>query len=255
MHAWLSLKEKPGNWKNAPAMSETDNKVLLVEDDWGVAGLVKVALDLASYSVTHVEDGLDGLKEALTGAYQVLLLDVKLPGLDGLTLCREARKSLDTPILMLSAQREDYDKITGLEAGADDYLAKPFNPIELLARIRALLRRSQRNAGRGAVADSQLSAGEISLDLATREVRVNGIALHLTPKEFDLLRCLVSHPDQILMRHQLMDMCWGPLWVGDERTVDVHLRRMRKKLLPVTDHEYFLPARGVGYRLCLPNRS
>lgn len=242
-------------------MEETSyGKVLLVEDDEGIAGLVRVALETANFDLTHVNEGRAGLASAVSGKFDVILLDVNLPGMDGLTILREAKKASNTPIMMLSARQDDFDKILGLEIGADDYLGKPFNPLELVARVRALQRRGKA-AGPVAVAVAALPAsdpseilrvGELEIDSGARQVKVNGHEVHLTATEFEVLVTLANRPNRVLTRQQLMDMCWGPTWVGDEKTVEVHLRRMRKKMQAFTRHDYIQAVRGVGYRISPP---
>lgn len=222
------------------------DRVLLVEDDVGVAGVVKFALEAADFEVTHMAEGRVGLKEAVSGRYDVMVLDVGLPEVDGLSICREARKVHETPILMLTARQDLLDKVMGLESGADDYLGKPFEPMELVARVRALRRRGK--AGRSS---NLLGVGDLCLDLGSREASVQGRPLQLTAKEFDLLAVLAGRPHQIFSRRQLMDQCWGEDWIGDEKTVEVHLRRIRQKLRKITDHEHLVAVRGVGYRLVL----
>lgn len=224
------------------------NRVLLVEDDVGVAGVVKFALEAAEFEVTHTAEGLVGLEEAVSDRYDVIVLDRGLPDVDGLAICREARKAHDRPILMLTARQDLVDKVLGLESGADDYLGKPFEPMELVARVRALHRRGQ--LGRPA---ELLTAGELSLDLSSREAFVQGAPLHLTTKEFDLLAVLAGRPNQVFSRRQLMDQCWGESWIGDEKTVEVHLRRVRQKLRKFSAREYLVAVRGVGYRLSSGN--
>lgn len=219
-------------------------RILLVEDDVGVAGVVKFALEASDFVVTHTSEGLVGLEEAVSDRYDVILLDLGLPDVDGLSICRAARKASDTPILMLTARQDLVDRVLGLETGADDYLGKPFEPMELVARVRALHRRGKRGKPGEA-----LEVGELSLDLQTRQASAKGQPLHLTTKEFDLLAVLAGRPNQVFSRRQLMDHCWGEDWVGDEKTVEVHLRRIRQKLKKVSPDEHLVAVRGVGYRL------
>jgi DNA-binding response OmpR family regulator len=219
-------------------------RILLVEDDVGVAGVVKFALEASDFVVTHTSEGLVGLEEAVSDRYDVIVLDLGLPDVDGLSICKAARKAHDTPILMLTARQDLVDRVLGLESGADDYLGKPFEPMELVARVRALHRRGQ--LGRPGEA---LEVGELSLDLQSHKAFVFGQSLQLTAKEFDLLAVLAGRPNQVFSRRQLMDQCWGEAWVGDEKTVEVHLRRIRQKLKKHTEREYLVAVRGVGYRL------
>lgn len=223
------------------------NRVLLVEDDVGVAGVVKFALETAEFQVTHTAEGRVGLGEAVSQRYDVIVLDLGLPDVDGLSICREARRVHDIPILMLTARQDLVDKLLGLESGADDYLGKPFEPLELVARVKALQRRShaRRNS-------NLLQVGELSLDLGSRQAFFQEQPLQLTAKEFDLLALLAAHPNQVFSRRQLMDQCWGEDWIGDEKTVEVHLRRIRQKVRKLTAREYLVAVRGVGYRLAGP---
>ncbi|MBN9420375.1 MAG: response regulator transcription factor [Candidatus Eremiobacteraeota bacterium] len=220
------------------------SRVLLIEDDLGVAGVVRFALEASDFEVTHTADGRVGLEMAVEDRYDVIVLDWGLPEVDGLSICREARAQHDTPILMLTARQELVDKVTGLESGADDYLSKPFEPMELVARVRALHRRVRRSRE-----SSVLEVGGLTLDLGSRQAFCQGTQLALTTKEFDLLAVMAGRPQQVFSRRQLMDLCWGENWIGDEKTVEVHLRRVRQKLKKVSPHEHLVAVRGVGYRL------
>jgi two-component system response regulator MprA len=212
--------------------------VLLAEDDRAIRHALERALSLEGYQVTAVADGVEALAQAHRTPPDVLLLDVMMPGIDGLQVCRVLRAEGDrTPILMLTALVETADRIAGLDAGADDYVAKPFRLAELLARLRALLR----HAGPAAV-----SAGAIRVDGATRRAFAGDQELDLTPKEFDLLALFAAEPGQAIRRERIMDEVWDPNWFGSTKTLDVHMSALRRKL---GDAARLETVRGIGYRL------
>ena len=219
--------------------------VVLVEDDPNIASLVDMYLRQDGYRVYQAADGTTGLDLIEQHAPRMVILDIGLDGdVDGIQLCRELRAFSDVPVIMLTARDSEVDRVVGLELGADDYVTKPFSPRELVARVRAVLRRSD-GANRAAV-HPILEVGEVEVDTARREVRLRGASVPLTTREFDLLQYLVENPGLALSRRQLLDGVWGYDWVGDERTVDVHVLQLRKKLgdaLSVTT------VRGLGYRL------
>ena len=219
--------------------------VVLVEDDPNIASLVDMYLRQDGYRVYQAVDGTTGLDLIEQHAPRMVILDIGLDGdVDGIQLCRELRAVSDVPVIMLTARDSEVDRVVGLELGADDYVTKPFSPRELVARVRAVLRRSD-GASRAAV-HPILEVGEVEVDAARREVRLRGAPVPLTTREFDLLQYLVENPGLALSRRQLLDGVWGYDWVGDERTVDVHVLQLRKKLgdaLSVTT------VRGLGYRL------
>ncbi|MBS2034468.1 response regulator transcription factor [bacterium] len=230
-------------------MKETHcGRVLVVEDDLRVAEMIRFALESANFQMVHVDDGRVGLEQAVSGQFDVILLDIRLPGMDGYSICREAQKQVTTPIMMLSDRREDLDKVLGLETGADDYLGKPFNPLELVARVRALQRRKRLGAPEVASED-RLQLGHLQITPSSRQVTIQGQPVHLTATEFEVLVTMARRPGRVFTRQDLIDLCWGSDWVGFEKTVDVHLRRMRKKFSEWTDHDYIKSVRGVGYRL------
>lgn len=239
------------HWEGSiQAQMARDGKVLVIEDDRGVAGVIQLSLEAANFEVVHVEDGAVGLNLARTEQFDVVLLDLNLPSLDGLSVCREIRKSANTPILMLTARQQVFDKVMGLETGADDYLGKPFDPMELMARVRALHRR-----GTGASKvdnEESCEVGDLHILPASRQLHIKGRPVHLTPKEFDLLLTLARRPSQVFSRRQLIDQCWGPNWLAEEKTVDVHLRRIRQKLKLVSDHKFLEAVHSIGYRLVAP---
>ena len=220
-------------------------RVLIVDDDTELCALLQEFLERETFRVTLEHNGVRGLDLAAAGGFDLVVLDLMLPGLDGFALLKRLRARSRVPVLMLTARGEDEDRIIGLELGADDYLAKPFNPRELLARIRAILRRA--GAGSGTRSEPVATEiGSIVVDAGRREVRCAGNVVPLTTREFDLLAYLVANRGLAMSRRQLLDGVWGEGWYGDERTVDVHVRQLRKKLgdeLPLTT------VWGVGYRL------
>ena len=219
--------------------------VVLVEDDPNIASLVDMYLRQDGYRVYQAADGATGLDLINQHGPKMVIVDVGLPGeIDGIQLCRELRATSDVPIIMLTARDGEIDRIVGLELGADDYVTKPFSPRELVARVRAVLRRSDGPAP--AAIPAILEVGDIEVDTARREVRLGGDPVSLTTREFDLLQYLAENPGLALSRRQLLDGVWGYDWVGDERTVDVHVLQLRKKL---GDALRVTTVRGLGYRL------
>ncbi|MCA9796344.1 MAG: response regulator transcription factor [Candidatus Eremiobacteraeota bacterium] len=198
--------------------------ILLVEDDPVMARLLELELQTSGYEVELARDGLTGLERALSGDFDLLLLDLELPGLDGLGVCRQLRQTSNLPILILSGHHQDHHKVIGLEVGADDYLGKPHNPRELLARVRALLRRAR------GVLPNRRQAGRLTIDAGSREVTRDGQLLSLTPIEFSLLSYLVERLGQALSREELLQRIWGPEFTGSSRTIDSHVRNLRRKL-------------------------
>ncbi|MBI3928628.1 MAG: response regulator transcription factor [Armatimonadetes bacterium] len=225
----------------------TYGRVVVIDDDPDVCDLVRLCLEEAGFSVEIVRDGKAGLEAVDTRPPDLVVLDVSLPTLDGLTVCRELRRRHNMPILMLSARGQDVDKVVGLEVGADDYLSKPFNPRELEARVRALFRRWTRLGAPGQEREL-LVRGALGIDVQAHEVQIGGVPVHLTPTEFALLHHLAAHPGQVMTRQVLLDRVWGDDYYGDERTVDVHIRHLRGKLKQVDPTEYVVAVRGVGYK-------
>jgi len=226
-------------------MTATDpTVVVLIEDDPNIADLVDLYLRNDGYRVYQANNGAAGLDLVRDRHPKLVILDVGLPGdLDGLGVCRELRSHSDIPIIMLTARDGEIDRVLGLELGADDYVTKPFSPRELVARVKAILRRAD---GPTRDAPSVLVAGAVEVDLGRREARVDAEPVALAAREFDLLAYLADNRGLALSRRQLLDGVWGVDWIGDERTVDVHVRQLRKKLgdgFPLTT------VWGVGYRL------
>ena len=219
-------------------------RVLVVDDEPPIVELVRGYLEREGYEVLTASDGPRGLDLARTSSPDVLVLDVMLPGLDGVEVCRQLRTFSNAYVLMLTARGEEIDRVVGLSVGADDYLVKPFSPRELVARVKALLRRP-----RTTVATSAPPAG-LALDEARHDVRVDGTSVELTATEFGILAALVRDPGVVLGRAALLDRIWGPDFVGDDHLVDVHVANLRRKLGDDPEHPRFVETiRGVGYRL------
>ncbi|MEM6531736.1 MAG: response regulator transcription factor [Myxococcota bacterium] len=219
--------------------------VLLVEDDTRLAGLTTEYLQGHGYAVTHVSSAEQGLKEIREMRFDMVLLDLMLPGMDGLAACREIRTVSDVPIIVLTARGEEADRVMGLELGADDYLSKPFSPRELLARIRSLLRRARGQAG---PAQREAEASGVRVDPARRVATFNGTALDLTGYELDLLRILVERAGRVQSRDALMESVRGSAEEAYDRTIDVHVSRLRHKLTAAgAEKSLIRTVRGIGY--------
>jgi two-component system response regulator RegX3 len=219
-------------------------RILLIEDEAGIAEPLVYQLSKDGYSVVWSLDGKEGLERFVSEGADLVLLDLMLPGMSGEDVCREIRRTSDVPIIMLTAKDEEVDKIVGLEIGADDYVTKPFSTRELMARVKAVLRRA---AGTGPI--DVLEAGDIRLDPDRREVTVRGEQVHLPKKEFDLLELLMENAGRVVTRETLIDRVWGSDYFGDMRTLDVHIKRLRAKTEPdPAAPQHLLTVRGVGYR-------
>ena len=218
--------------------------VLVVEDEASIASFVSLYLKNAGYDVHVAPNGEEALSMAEATQPVLIVLDLMLPDIDGIDVCRRIRQTSDVPILMLSARDEDVDKIIGLEVGADDYLTKPFNPGELVARVKSILRRA--GPERRELDSAVIEHGELRVDAGRREASVGGDEVQLAPKEFDLLWELLDHRGLVLTRDQLLERVWGYTFAGDTRTVDVHVRQLRRKIgeaCPV------VTVWGVGYKV------
>jgi DNA-binding response OmpR family regulator len=229
--------------------------VLVIEDDRDIARLVELHLRDEGYSVTVVPDGKLGLRQALSKTYDLVILDLILPGMDGLEVCRHIRNRPEyTPVLMLTAKSTDVDRILGLEMGADDYLTKPFNVRELLARVKALFRRVEALRAKDSTAPQKaIRAGDLTIDPEKRKVAVQGKPVHLTAREFELLLEFSRHPGRVYSRAQLLDKVWGYSYQGYEHTVNSHINRLREKIeRSPANPRYILTVRGVGYRFVEP---
>jgi two-component system alkaline phosphatase synthesis response regulator PhoP len=218
--------------------------VLVVEDEASIASFVSAYLKNAGYAVRTAATGGDALRQVAAERPDMILLDLMLPDIDGIEVCKRIRQDSDLPILMLTARDEDVDKIIGLEVGADDYLTKPFNPRELVARVRSILRRAA--PGRAERESAVIRHGELVVDAGRREVKVGEQEVQLAPKEFDLLWELLDHRGLVLTRDQLLERVWGYTFAGDTRTVDVHVRQLRRKL---GDASPIVTVWGVGYKV------
>jgi two-component system response regulator VicR len=223
-------------------------KILLVEDEKILAKALQFNLEKEGFSVTLAEDGEAALEAVSRENFDLILLDLMLPKIDGYEVCRRVRQDSDVPIIMLTARSEDTDKISGLELGADDYLTKPFNTKELVARIRAVLRRAV--WGKGPAEDSRiLQRGALQIDLISHQVKVKGQAVPLTTREYALLSFLASHPGRVYSRDQLLKELWGLTYEAEVRTVDVHIRHLREKIeANPAEPDLILTVWGAGYK-------
>ncbi|MEL7658858.1 MAG: response regulator transcription factor [Bacillota bacterium] len=233
-------------------------KILIIEDEPNIRELVLYNLSQNGYEGMAAEDGLQGLSMARGERPDLILLDIMLPGKNGYDICRELRaEGNKTPIIMLTAKNEEIDKVLGLEFGADDYISKPFGIRELIARIKAVLRRyesipEQESSGNGAgTTNGQgITIGDLTIDIDSHEVKLAGKSLELTLKEFDLLRVLAENRGRVMTRDQLLDKVWGFEYIGETRTVDVHVRYLRKKLGDEDNEgKYSQTVRGIGYKM------
>ena len=227
-------------------------KILVVEDETALRETLEYTLRREGYTVLTAQDGREALQTARAEKPDLIILDILLPGIDGFEVCRLLRQEMSVPILMLTARADEVDKVVGLEMGADDYVTKPFSMRELMARVKALLRRvrlDRSEVERQQAAATQLRFGDLVIDVARREVRRGGRLLHLKPKEFDLLLFLARHPGMVLSRDLILERVWGWDFAGGTRTVDVHIRWLREKIEPDPKHPTrIITIRGVGYR-------
>lgn len=227
----------------------TKQKILIVDDDENIAELISLYLTKECFDTMMVHDGEDALAAFDTYHPNLILLDLMLPGIDGYQVCREIRARSNTPIIMLSAKGEVFDKVLGLELGADDYILKPFDPKEMVARVRAVLRRYQPTKSEVPTTDKgkYVSYPGIEISLTNYSVTVDEMPVEMPPKELELLYFLASSPNQVFTREQLLDQIWGYEYVGDTRTVDVHIKRLREK---IKDHPTWRLSTvwGIGYK-------
>ena len=220
-------------------------KILIVDDDQNICELIRLYTEKEGYTVAMAHDGRKAVECFEQESPDIILLDIMLPELDGFQVCREIRKKSQCPIIMLTAKGETFDKVLGLELGADDYIVKPFEPKEVLARIKAVLRRSGKpdpNEKKVVVFD------KLSINLNNYELKVNGVQVDTPPKEMELIYHLASNPNRVFSRDQLLDEVWGFNYYGDSRTVDVHVKRLREKLEGVSDQWSLKTVWGVGYK-------
>jgi len=224
------------------------NKILVVDDEKNIIKGIKFSLEQDGMDVSVAYDGEEGLALAKENQFDLIVLDVMLPKLDGLEVCQSIREFSDTPIIMLTAKSEDMDKIMGLEYGADDYLTKPFNILELKARIRAILRRSVKGNGKTSADKGAHNVRGLEIEVDSRRVNISGREVNLTAKEFDLLELLMENAERVYTREELLNTVWGYDYPGDVRTVDVHVRRLREKIEDApSDPKYIHTKWGVGY--------
>lgn len=223
--------------------------ILIIEDDKEIAGLEKDYLEFGDFKADIAEDGTTGLKQALEGNYDLILLDLMLPGMDGYEVCRQIREKKNIPILMVSARKDDIDKIRGLGLGADDYITKPFSPNELVARVKAHLARYERLVGSGQPENDVIEIRGLKIDKTARRVFVDGVEKQFTTKEFDLLTFLAEHPNRVFSKDELFRQIWNMDSIGDIATVTVHIKKIREKIEYDTSHpQYIETIWGVGYR-------
>ena len=229
---------------------ETAKRVLIVEDDIHIADLLRLHLQDEGYQVTHCADGTQGLAQVRAGGWDALILDIMLPGVDGLEICRQARAMTTyTPIIITSARSSEVHRILGLELGADDYLPKPFSVLELVARVKALLRRAAAMSRNQAAAAGVLELHGVRADPLTRQAHLLGSLLDLTPREFDLLYFFLKHPEKVFSRLDLLNQVWGYQHDGYEHTVNTHINRLRAKIeADPADPARILTVWGKGYR-------
>lgn len=233
-------------------MTESSPRVLLVEDDLHLAEILRIHLRSEGYVVEHVADGHSGLALVGRGSWDALILDLMLPSVDGLEICRRARDvARYTPIIIISARGSEAHRILGLEMGADDYLAKPFSVPELLARLKALLRRVEAIARSMRLESNGIACGDLHMDRLTRQVRLSGRCVELTPREFELLHLFVQNPERVFSRIELLNRVWGFSHDGYEHTVNTHINRLRGKLEvdPKTPTR-IVTVWGMGYKFC-----
>ena len=222
-----------------------DGKILIVDDDKNICELLRLYLEKEDFNVVIANDGVKAVEMFAAENPDMVLLDIMLPKLDGWQVCREIRKNSDKPIIMLTAKGETFDKILGLELGADDYVVKPFDAKEVVARVKAVLRRT--SAGQGD-AVKEVRYDKLVVNLTNYELKVDGKIVDTPPKELELLYHLASNPNRVFTRDQLLDEVWGFDYYGDSRTVDVHIKRLREKLEGVSDKWALKTVCGVGYK-------
>lgn len=222
-------------------------KILIVDDDINICELLRLYLEKDGFEAEVVTDGLNAINVFNSINPDLVLLDIMLPGMDGWQICREIRKTSQTPIIMLTAKTETFDKVLGLELGADDYIAKPFETKEVVARIKAVLRRSS-NKNEASNAIKEVNFDKLMINLTNYELKVDGKAIDTPPKELELIFHLASNPNRVYTRDQLLDEVWGFEYYGDSRTVDVHVKRLREKLEGVSDKWELKTVWGVGYK-------
>ena len=225
------------------------SRILIIEDEEAIADLEKDYLELSGFQVDIATDGRIGLERALSDDFELVILDLMLPGVDGFEICRQVRETKNTPIIMVSAKKDDIDKIRGLGLGADDYMTKPFSPSELVARVKAHLARYDRLTGSAVEANKVIEIRGLKIDTTARRVWINGEEKTFTTKEFDLLTFLASHPNHVYTKEELFREIWDMESIGDIATVTVHIKKIREKVeMDTSNPQYIETIWGVGYR-------
>ncbi len=225
------------------------NKILIIEDEEAIADLEKDYLELSGFQVEVANDGETGLAKAMDGEYNLFILDLMLPGVDGFEICKKIREEKNTPIIMVSAKKDDIDKIRGLGLGADDYMTKPFSPSELVARVKAHLARYDRLTGSAVSKNKVIEIRGLKIDTTARRVWIRGKEKTFTTKEFDLLTFLASHPNHVYTKEELFREIWDMESIGDIATVTVHIKKIREKVeMDTSNPQYIETIWGVGYR-------
>ena len=225
------------------------SKILIIEDEEAIADLEKDYLELSGFEVQVANDGTTGLKLALSDNFNLVILDLMLPGVDGFEICRKVREEKNTPIIMVSAKKDDIDKIRGLGLGADDYMTKPFSPSELVARVKAHLARYERLIGSATEENKTIEIRGLKIDTTARRVWINGEEKNFTTKEFDLLTFLASHPNHVYTKDELFREIWDMESIGDIATVTFHIKKIREKIeYDTSNPQYIETIWGVGYR-------
>ena len=225
------------------------SRILIIEDETSIAELERDYLELSDFEVELEEDGLKGLKRALEEEFDLMILDLMLPGMDGFEICRKFREAKNTPIIIISAKKEDIDKIRGLGLGADDYMTKPFSPSEMVARVKAHLARYERLIGSGSMENEVIEIRGLKIDNTARRVWVNGEEKNFTTKEFDLLTFLAQNPNHVYTKEELFSKIWDMESIGDIATVTVHIKKIREKIeFNTAKPQYIETIWGVGYR-------
>lgn len=227
-------------------------KILIIEDEVAICELLKIELEMEGYDVKATYDGIDGVNMFYSFQPDLLILDIMLPGKDGLEICKEISSQSNVYIIMLTAKADIIDKVVGLEIGADDYMTKPFDTRELLARVKAALRRENNAKSNN---KKILKNGEITLVPISLSAKINGNELHLTPKEYNILELFVNNTDRVFTREELVENVWNLDYNADTRTVDMHIQRIRKKISKHTDTNYILTVFGMGYKMRNMNES
>ena len=225
-----------------------NNKILVVDDDQNICELLKLYLESESYTVYVANDGKAAVSTFQSKSPDLVLLDIMLPKMDGWQVCREIRKTSQAPIIMITAKGETFDKVLGLELGADDYVTKPFDAKEVMARVKAVLRRTNGSTDSSPDEKKVVTYDNLEINITNYELKVRGVAVDTPPKELELIYHFASNPNRVYTRDQLLDEVWGFDYYGDSRTVDVHVKRLREKLEGVSDKWALKTVWGVGYK-------